>query len=125
MTLEVSFYGLKVIGTLLIAPVANFAVQAEVLTAAFRINQIGEDGSNKMTKMEKLSYTRASLCDKKARRYKKILSQADYSFNKQLDLVNFVKRQRQAHLSNLVMFSKYQKDVVKRLSALFLRELPT
>ena len=56
------FDGLKLVGAFLVAPFASFAMQAEVLTAAFRTHQIEGLSSNKTSKVEKLTYMRASLC---------------------------------------------------------------
>ena len=56
------FDGLKLVGTILVAPFAAFAVQTEVLTSALKVHLFREDSSNETKKLEKLGYFRASLC---------------------------------------------------------------
>ena len=45
------FDGLKIVGTILVAPFAAFAVQTEVLTSALKVHLFEDDSSNETEKV--------------------------------------------------------------------------
>jgi len=106
--------GLKLIGSALVSPIAAFALKTQLFTSLFSyLPSVAQQtrGGAEETKSEAAEEHLKSLvskkrpilprsnflclcCDKRGRRYKKMLARADKSVQKELDLFNFVEHQR-------------------------------
>jgi len=99
------FEGLKLIAAIFMTPLANFAAKSKLLTATFK----------KVVTLPDYFLTRDN-------RHRRMVDKNDSTINKQLDLINFVKRQRMLLLTALFSLNSKQKNLMSRISSIKYRE---